>query len=370
MPTLNLTSIEDAAAQLSDRTITDMVADELRRCIATATSLIAAKLGTEFNSGVKVKVFDINPGFTDTPGAFSTPFTNDYRPRFSLPVTGAVTGLVVKYRGSYTLDEEFDWAEVEPLVLYRDYLYREETGEVELLFAPTGMVHGLYTSYQQGYTAVPDILVGSRNTNLLMQLGLDTELAPLPALFTGVPHPLAKDAATTEGTAPGLASIVVAPPQAIATHRVRVHMAQDAALVSAGTATLRLRAGPEGSETTLTTLSLATPAPGQSYVLDADPNTDYSRYVVEVEGSEDATVTIGLVEFEFVDADTLHMLGSAPEPLTTACAMQAAYLYTKQQRDGTGKQADTSGRTYTNYAMPPEVLALLAPYKRGRVSFV
>lgn len=371
MTKTNLASIAHALGFLADRTVTDAVADELRGHLETATGLIAAHLNTQFTSTTQVKVFDIAPGFTDTPGVLATPFTQPYRPRFKLPVTGNINGLVVKYRGGHPLEAGFVWDGIDPLVEFQDYVLRQETGEIQLLFRPEGMPQGLRVEYTEGYATAPDVLSGTRATNHLMQLGVDTGLAPLPAMFTGVPHPRVTDCATVAGTAALLASLTVVPPEPIAAHRVRIYAPQDQALAKSGQGiTLTLHGGPEGEATQLATVNVGSPMPGHVYELAGDPATAYGRYEVRITGGADDEVAVGSVRLDFVDTDTLTMEGSAPEGLSTACAMLAAHLYRKAARDGVGKTADVTGRSYVGGVIPADVLQLLRPFRRSRISFV
>lgn len=371
MTVVNLTSIEHTASLLSDRTLTNNVADDLSRHINVATNMISAHLRTTFTTQMQTRVFDISPGFSDTPGAFKTPFTQSYRPRFKLPVTGTVNNLVVKYRGSTPLEAGFSWADVDALVEYDDYLYDQVTGEIRLQFAPHAMPHGLYASYQEGYATTPDMLYGSKREKHLYQLGVETALSPLGLLFAGLPRKEFTSSAKTDAVQPALASIEVAPPQTIAAHRVRIYAPQDRAIVAdTQEVVITLKAGPSGGETLLGQLTLPTPLEGQEYILSADPDTAYDRYLVEFTGTLDTNLSVSLVDFDFVDAGVLHMRGSAPEPLCTACAMLAVYLYHKTARDGVGKDADTSNRTYSSGAIPPEIRQILKPYKNQRISFV
>lgn len=369
--TINLTSVEHAVSLLSDRTLTDGVADDLLRSLTTATALIAAHLQTTFTSTSETKVYDIAPGFSDTPGAFSTPFTEPYRPAFSLPVTGAVNNLVVKYRGATTLDDEFSWSAIEPLVEFTDYIYDSASGEVRLRFAPTAMVHGLQVSYTQGYQTTPETLYGTARTQHLHQIGIDTQLTPLPALFMGIPYKEVASAAKLSATQPTLDKVVIAPPQAIAMHKLRLYAPQDAPMLGGDQPlTITVRGGPDGSATQISTTTVETPLEGQSYTLVGDPSTAYARYEVEFSGTSDAQLAVSLIDPVFVNPDVQHMRGSAPEPLTQACAMLAVHLYRKEASGSVGSDEDGRDRTYNSPVMPIEVSRLLRPYRKPRVAFV
>lgn len=370
MPQVNLTSIEHAASLLADRTLTDAVADDLSRHLRTATNLIAAHLKTSFTADAQVKVYDINPGFSDTPGAFATPFTQKYRPSFDLPITGSLSALSVKYRGSTPLDEDFDWDDIEPLVQDVEYLYDEATGRIKLLFAPTGMIHGLRVAYTEGYSTTPDKLWGSKRTDHMTQLGIETTLSPIQNLFTGADRKQVSDAATVNATQPDLVSLIVQPPVAAALHSLRVFSPNDRGMPETDQSlTLTLKAG-ASSETTLTTQVIDKPLAGQVYTLAGAPAQTHPRYELTITGTTDSSIAVGKVIWDFADADVVHMKGSAPDPLTEACAILAAHLFYKENSQTTGKSSNRSGQTMKGSAnMPAEVIQMLRPYKSQRVRF-
>jgi hypothetical protein len=368
MTQVNLTSLAHTMSYLSDRTISDMVADELFGHLSTATSLIAAKLKTSFSTTTRHKVFAIQPTFVDTPGAFGSPFTQPYRPRFRLNLTGPADGLIVRYRGSVILDADFLWDDVTPLILNQDYLFDAVSGEVQLLFAPAAMLHGLRVSYSEGYATTPETLYGAARTSHLHQMGAETELQPLSALFGGIAHKEASKAATAAATQPELASIAVVTPLAIAAHRVRIYAPQDAALVDVDQEITLTLIG--GVDTQLDQLVIRSPMAGQTYELSADPLTAYSQYAVKVTGTLDANVSVSFMDFDFVDTDVMHMRHAAPSLLSDACALLAVHLYNKTTRDGLGKNSDSKSRPYAALVMPPEVAAMLSGYSHQRVNFV
>lgn len=368
---VTLTSIAHAASYLPDRNRVDDVADRLHMHLKSATSMIANYLRSEFVSAARTEYFDTIRAFAPTPGAASPPFGSQDWPSISLPVRGPVSGLVLRYREGYPMDEDFLWSDVEPLVEKLDYLFDAKENRVRLLFGTAPLIQGIQATFTSGYATQADTLFGARREDLYVRMGLETDLAPLAAMFMGVENKMLSDSATAAGTAPALASLEVAPPEAIAMHGVTLFTPRDAALVSVPQEmTLSLYGGPSGSETLLSQQVIQTPLPGQRYRLAGNPAQAYARYRITATGTVSATVAVSTVALEFTDALRLHMRASAPGALTDACAQLAAILYGRSVHDGVGKIADSGDRTYAGGLIPAEVKNLLAPYKSARVSLI
>lgn len=368
MTTVTLTNLEHVVSKLSDRTVTDNVADELMQSLVMATNLIATHTRKQFTSTAQVKVFDTKAGFADTPGAFSTPFTQPYRPKFDLPVTGPITGMVVKYRTDATpMDEDFSWDDVEALVEQKDYLYDALTGTITLLFAPADKLQALRVSYTEGYTQQPQILYGSRKTELLQQVGVTTVFDNIGRLFAGVKQKPSANATTYAATGGANADTTLVLPTARAMHSATLYAAEDAALTpdnSAVALSLRSSSDELGAQT------ITTPLPGQVYTIAGDPDVDDTTFVLRMVPTSTLTLTASLIDLNFVDPDYTHLRGSAPSAMSEAAAIFAAHLYKKGVRDGIGRDSDDTGRDFNTSFMPPEVQALLREHKEQIVSFV
>lgn len=367
-----LTSIEHAASYLPDRTTADAVADKMHQCLRTATALIGTYLRADFSDEPQTFYFTTEDTYTPTPGASPPPFSQP-RPYMSLdiPVSGPVDSLEIRYRGDATMDEDFSWDDVEPLVAGLDYLFDTDANRVNFLFPTAAMPIGLQIVVDAGYGSSPEILMGDRRVDLYSRMGLDTALEPLVAMFTGVEHKMREDSARTSGVAPGLAEIVVVPPEPIGLHSVTLYTARDAALVSTPQeVTLTLYGGPVGAETVLSTRTIQTPLPGQRYSLAGQPGTAYDRYRATITGTANGEVVLSTVALQFADAERAHMRGFAPGALSDACALLAWTLYSRAGNDGVGKSSDYTNRSYTGSLIPAEVKALLSPFRKSHVAFV
>lgn len=368
-----LTSIAHAASYLPDRTRADDVADTLHMHLRTATALIAARLNAQFTSAPRVLLLDTPAGNTPTPGATSPIFTRVEGPSFDLPASGAVSGLVVKYRGGEVMDRDFDWATIEPLVANEDFIYQADTGRLRLLFDTEALIDGLRVEFATGYGVTPEILMGARRADFFSRMGVETTLAPLINMFTGVEQKMGSDCASAPGANPTLSTITIQPPQASGVHALHLVTARDGALVDDQqplTLTLHGQATQGGPETLLSTVTVPTPLPGQRYTLTGLPAQSFYRYIVRVVGGTSTTVRLSTVAIDYADTERQHMRGNAPEPLSEACAIFAVYLMGRAVNDGAGKESDETRRAYVGGNMPREVAALIAPYRASRVSFI
>lgn len=372
--TSTLTSLTHASQYLPDRTRLDDVADSLHMHLRTATSLIAAFTGLSFDSSARVVLMDTYAVQSPTPGASLPPFSRDGAEAvFDLPVPGQLSGLVVRYRGGYLMDRDFDWSDVEPLVANEDYIYQPDAKRLRILFATEQMADGLRLEFTSGYAAQPEILLGARRADVFSRMGLDTTLAPLVRMFTGAEQKMLADCATVTGNAPTLAEVTIQPPDPMGLHEVTVVTPRDAALLSTGgPVTLSLvGVNAQNAETVLSQISIANTLQGQRYTLTGNPAQVYPRYRVRViAASGSAVVAVSSLILAYADTARMHMRGAAPGVLSDACAMLAVHLLNKATMDGTGKDSDETNRAYAGGVIPKEIRAMLSPYRVSRVSFV
>ena len=374
MPVTTLTSLAHASTYLPDRTRLDDVADDLHRHLRSATNMIASYTGLSFDAASRVLMLDTYAVQSPTPGAALPPFSrNGAEAIFDLPVPGQLSNLVVRYRGGYPFDRDFDWSDVDPLVENEDYVYQPATKRLRILFATEQMPDGIRLEFTSGYAVTPEVLLGSRREDFFARMGLETALAPLVSMFRGVEQKMLSDCATVAGTAPTLAEVTIQPPTPTALHTLTVVTPRDAALLSTGGAVTLALVGVDAgnAETVLHQVTIPATLQGQRYALNGNPAQAYTRYKLRVMvASGAATVAVSSLLLSYVDTERQHMQGAAPEPLSEACAMLAVYLMQRANMDGTGKEADETNRAYSGGAMPREVRAILTPYRASRVSFI
>lgn len=371
MANVVLTTVAHAMTYLSDRTLTANVYDALAQKLVQATALIKTEIRADFEQTVTELLFDTEEQFVPLPGVLNPTFTRAAYPSFTLPVSGPISGLVVKYRGDTVLDEDFSWDDVDALVLNRDYQYQPGTGRIRLLFHTAQLVSGIRVSYASGYTATLGELGGAAGEAVMLGTGYEGSVSSLAKLLTGPQFKMIADADSYAGTAPELFSLALTPPNALGLHRVQISAPQNGGVCSVDQPlTCALYGGPDGSETLLDTVPVAVSLPGQVITLSGVPTTAYPRYRVAITGAADATMRVSLISPSFADASVQHLRDSAPPELTEACAILAAHLYTKGLRDGIGKTADRGNRAYSAGVFPPEVLQLLRPFREPRVVFI
>lgn len=365
--TTTLASINRLAAFLPGRDNPLTMDPALRGYLTTATALILSYTGMVLSDAEQVYLLDTPASYRAATGLASPEFSRAPYPVFDLPVSGPLTGLVVKYRGGAIYDEHFTWDDVEPLITPTHYVYEEATGRIRLRFLTSEMMHGLRVSFTATAGSKPDVIVGEERRSLMASIGLQTDLTPPGALFTGVEHKGVSACPSVTGNAPTLASITLQPPQLTTLHRVRLIGPRDGTILGSGQpTTVRLIGVPAtGPEEALHEISSPNPLPMTTYTLEGSQTVAYSSYRIEVAGAATDTVRLSFVDPSFAHPVWRHMEGYVAPEVSEACAMLAFHLYQRGNLDGIGKGADATGRGYSGVtSIPQDVKDLLRQHVR------